>query len=681
MKKSNEFDVCLTNGKKFILLLFIFFLIIPSLVAQQKNTDLQDQLEDFIESSFSDNESLDVEQLLAELQEKAQNPYNINQVTSTELASLYFLNQAQINNLLKYRELYGQIFSIYELAAIDGFDQQTIKLLGNFVTFGESGQETRSSYREHEVLLREIRLLEKQAGYLEPRKYEGSPDKFYLRYRYESATIKAGLTSEKDAGESFFKNSNAEGFDFYSGFLTLDLGEDKPKIYLGDYVVRYGQGLVIWQGFSLGKSSEVTQVAKLNQGIRNYSSTDENNYLRGMGASVKLGKFQFSPFLSYKNFDANTDSVDDRKVFTSFQTSGYHRTSSEIEDKNSTSEFVAGGNLSYNGTNLSVGITGVYFKYQYPLNRRDALYNRYLFGGDHISNLSADYKWAVNNVLFFGEFSSSFEKGVASLNGVLLQPFDRLQLAAIYRNIGKRYNAPLSSALTENSRVNDEQGLYLGATIFPVAKLSLDFYADFFSYQWVKYTTAAPGKGQEFLMQANYSQNETWDSFVRYKYERKPVKITRDGEKENLDQIRQSLRFQIRGEPDRNFTSKSRIEFSFYKHDHQSSGILISQDIGYHPEETDLSMWARVAWFKTDDYDSRIYEWENDMLYQFSIPAFYGEGFRFYVSGKVKICEKTDFWFKASQSWLYNEKSLSSGYNRIDGNKRTELKAQLRFRF
>ncbi len=674
-------EVVLSFFLKRFLILVLSLIFSSAVFSQQLEFGFQEQLEDYLESSFSEDESIDVEQLIDVLRAIKENPININKATYADFASLYFVTPSQINALLNYREQYGQILTSYELIAIDGFDLRTVQFLSEFVEFGTVSTNTASKYKNHEVMVRAIRLLENQAGYIEPKKYEGSPEKLYLRYRFSSQSVLAGFTAEKDAGESFFRASNKSGFDYNSGFLKINLAENKSVVFLGDYVVQFGQGLAAWQGFSLGKSSEVTQIAKFNQGIKPYSSTDENNYMRGVAASFEIGQFQFTPFISLKNFDANTDSVEGIKVFTSFQSSGYHRTVSEIEDKKSVKSITAGGNMNYEGSSFSIGLTGLFLKYEYPLNRRDASYNQYLFEGDHLRNLSVDYKWSINRLFLFGELANSFDKGMAFLNGALFQMTDRVGLSVLYRNIGKKYNAPLSSAMIENSRVNDEHGIYIGAKISPLAKLSVNMYADFFNYRWVKYTTAGPGYGKEYLLQANYNPSELWEMYCRYKLETKPVKVTVEDAKENLAQKRQSVRIQLKGNINASFTVKSRVELSFYEHDHQSSGVLISQDVGYHPDRLPFSLWLRGAWFSTEDYDSRIYAWENDMLYQFSVPAFYGKGCRFYLSGKVKICEKASFWVKASRSRFFDVESIGSGYSQINDKKRTELKMQLQYKF
>ena len=92
-------------------------------------------------------------------------------------------------------------------------------------------------------------------------------------------------------------------------------------------------------------------------------------------------------------------------------------------------------------------------------------------------------------------------------------------------------------------------------------------------------------------------------------------------------------------------------------------------------------MSARLAWFSTDSYNTRIYAYENDLLYTYSIPAYFGKGIRSYLNLKYSINKNTDCWFKmANTSWNDRETS-GSGYNEINGRHKTELKFQLRWKF
>ena len=665
--------------KRFLFLILCLFTKLA--IGQLAGFNLQAELETLIESVVENDENANVDQLLDELQLMQENPLNINQANRNDLQRLYFLTSLQIANLLDYRQQYGQIYSPFELNSIPGFDPKLIQVLQAFVVFGEQESRAVKFRSQQEMMVRATRLIEKQKGFQEPRKYEGSPEKLYVRYRYSSTKMNVGFTSEKDAGESFFQGANPAGFDYYSGFVNFDFNQGKQQLFLGDYLVRFGQGLTVWQGFALSKSAEVGNVAKFNQGIRSYSSSDENNFLRGVATSFSFGKFRWHTFVSSKKFDANRDSLEDSAVFTSFQTSGLHRTESEIEDKNSVSGTTVGTNICYSGEQFTLGLTGVHFRYELPLERSDYDYNLFLFEGKQLTNLGLNYQWGMNRYYLFGEGAWSSTNGWATLHGMQANPADQLELSVIYRAIGKKYNAPLAGAFTEGSKVNDEHGFYVGAVVRPIANVSLRFYADFFEYRWIKYTTAAPAKGQEYLAQMSYKLTDKWDVYSRYFYERKPVKSNGEHTKINLDQIRQKLRIHLNGALGRQFFLKSRVELSWYQQEQTSAGWLFFQDFGYRARQNLSNWWLRLAYFNTDDYDSRIYAYENDLLYQFSVPALYGEGLRFYLNGKVKVCEKIDFWVKASRSWFIGVESIGSGYGQIDGAKKTEVKFQLRFKF
>jgi hypothetical protein len=120
------------------------------------------------------------------------------------------------------------------------------------------------------------------------------------------------------------------------------------------------------------------------------------------------------------------------------------------------------------------------------------------------------------------------------------------------------------------------------------------------------------------------------------------------------------------------------MEHVFYKGLEKEKGLMIFQDIQYVPTKIPLNISARIAWFSTDSYNSRVYAYENDLLYTFSIPAYYGSGFRTYLNLNYKIAKNIDCWFKIANTSWNDRDIISSGYNEIQGNNKTELKFQLR---
>ncbi|MBO7522924.1 MAG: hypothetical protein J6T30_03620, partial [Bacteroidales bacterium] len=82
--------------------------------------------------------------------------------------------------------------------------------------------------------------------------------------------------------------------------------------------------------------------------------------------------------------------------------------------------------------------------------------------------------------------------------------------------------------------------------------------------------------------------------------------------------------------------------------------------------------WFRSCIFKTEDWDSRIYLYENDLLYSYSIPALSGEGYRNYMMIKYSIGQTADIRVKYSIKGLWGD----DGVTNTD-----EVKIQLKLRF
>ena len=65
----------------------------------------------------------------------------------------------------------------------------------------------------------------------------------------------------------------------------------------------------------------------------------------------------------------------------------------------------------------------------------------------------------------------------------------------------------------------------------------------------------------------------------------------------------------------------------------------------------------------------------------FSIPPYYFRGSRWYITTKYRVSRWMDVWLRYSQTYFSNRQTIGSGLNAIDGRTRSEIKAQVRFRF
>ena len=276
------------NIKNIGLILFLLFLSINTLAQKEPS------LEDLIESIAGNTDAeIDYTSLYEDLNYFLNNPLNLNTASKENLEKLQFLNDFQIKSLLDYIQKNGKMLSIYELQLVYGFTLNEITKILPFITISET-QVTGSfklknalKYGNHQVFLRGQEILEKQVGYnsisdsalLEKpnSRYLGSSYKLYTKYKYNYKNkIYWGFTAEKDPGEEFFTGNNKNGFDFYSAHLQInDIGIFKT-ITLGDFQAKFGQGLILWSDMGLGKTPYVLNIRKKVQGLKKYSSTNEN---------------------------------------------------------------------------------------------------------------------------------------------------------------------------------------------------------------------------------------------------------------------------------------------------------------------------------------------------------------------------------------------------------------------
>ncbi|MFO7999222.1 MAG: helix-hairpin-helix domain-containing protein [Bacteroidales bacterium] len=659
------------------------------------------RIESLIEAS---EEELDYSELLEELQRLAMSPINLNTARADDLRRLFFLNDIQINSLLNHISMFGNLISIYELQSVEGFDLETIALIQPYVTVSEDTRKRHFSLQDmlregnSQYFLRYQQLLEEQRGFspIEPEeleanpnaRYLGSPYRLYSRYRFTYYNnVSLGITAEKDPGEEFFKGTQARGFDYYSGHIHLrDFGTLRA-LSLGDFQVQFGQGLTLWSGLAFGKSSDAVGVKKNGLGLRQYTSVDENNFMRGAGATVGIGDLEFTAFYSSKHRDANvllTDTIEqDALIITSLQQTGLHRTPRELEGKNAVRETIYGGNLAFRKNNLSVGLTAYRMELGAEYERRLSFYNQFDFSGRQNSNIGLDYNYIVKNFHFFGEGAMSQNGGYALLNGLMISLDPRLSLALVHRKFSKDYQSLFAVAFSENTRVVNENGLYLGLNAQLSREWRISAYADHFSFPWMKFRTYMPSRGYEYLVQVNYQPSRGVEMYARYRIKNKPLNTRDPGMIRDLEDVRrENYRFHFAYDISPSFSLRNRVELvRFQFGDRRENGYMVYQDVIFRHFSSPLALTLRYALFDTDGFDSRIYAYENDVLYAFSFPFYSDQGSRIYLLARYRLNRNIDLYARLSQSFYTNRHEIGSGYDMIQGNRRTEIKAQVRIRF
>nr|MBC7612092.1 hypothetical protein [Pseudopedobacter sp.] len=681
---------------KTILFLCINLIFFKS-YAQQTN----DLVIEYIIESIAANqtEDFDYTELVDRLNYYRKNKINLNKTNREQLQELYFLNPLQINNLLDHIAVNDKLIHTLELQSIDGFDLETIKNLLYFADINTpTGFENFSFKRlfrdgRNDILIRYNRYLEPQISYAIPNnsnksRYLGSPERVYTRYRFSfSNNIQFSLNLEKDAGEKFWNNTNnLKGPDFVSASLYIkDLSKIK-KLVIGDYALQFGQGLTLWSGLSFGKGADIFTVAKQDLGLRPYTSVNEYSFFRGISTQINFGRFDFTPFISFNKLDAgiSLNPITNAQDISSLQQSGLHRTENELKNKNRINQQVFGGNLQYSVRKLSIGLTGYHSKYSENFAPGTSLYNQFNFSGNQLDNVGINYSYTYQNIYFFGEFAHSLGSGIAYINGLISSLSPAVSMVLFHRNYQKNYYSFYNQGIGESSTAVNEKGFYGGLQIKPDSKLELNFYADLFKFPWLKFRVDAPSTGFDLFSQLNFTPNKTTRFSLRYQFQNKQQNSPNSSFVNSLGFVKKSnYRVEYQYQINKTFSLRNRIEMVQY-HEENSPfryGYLAYQDINYNPLSSKISGNMRFALFDTDGFDTRIYAYENDVLYGFSIPAFQNQGIRYYANARYNLKRGIDFWVRYSYTQYNNQTTVGSGLDLIEGNHRSEIKIQLRFQF
>jgi Helix-hairpin-helix motif len=688
-----------------IILLCIFTCMLCSAQVPEKekqpeatNSNTEQQFENITDNG-DDNETED-DSYIQQLYNYQKNPINLNYADEAEIKNLRILNPIQIKNLISYRNYLGLFINIYELQAIPAWDVATIQKIKPYITI-EKNVDLLSSFKQrlsggdHTILLRATQTLEKSKGYLIDANagksfYQGAQQRIFLRYRYQYKNLlQYGIVGEKDQGEQFFKGTQKQGFDFYSAHLFIRKVGIIKSLALGDYTVNLGQGLTQWMSLAFKKSPDIISAKRESEVLRPYNSAGEIAFHRGVGITLGRNKWQTTFFASYKKVDANfavgDTTITDDDFVTSLQTSGFHRTKSEEADKGIQTQIAFGGNASYNIKNLHVGLNAIQYNFRYPLQKSNEPYNLYALTGKSFGNYSTDYSYTLKNMHLFGEAAISSNKYVALVNGLLISVANNVDMSFVYRNISKGYQSLYSNAFTESSTPNNEKGFFAGITIRPNNAWRVDAYSDFYKFPWLKFRVNAPVSGSDYLMQITYKPNKVFEIYTRYKSESKSINYNPNNLTLSpvLPQPKQDWRLQFSYKLNPTITFRSRIENIWYDRKGAASetGFLLYGDVLFKPMLKPLSGSVRLQYFETDGYNSRLYAYENDVLYSFSIPVFYEKGYRYYLNLNYDINKKLTVWGRVAQYFYPDKTIIGSGLDEIQGKHRTEVKLQVMYRF
>jgi DNA uptake protein ComE-like DNA-binding protein len=680
-------------------------------------------------------------QLAERLATLAEQPLDVNAASAGELAQIPALSPFAARNITRLRQQQASFASLGALRAAQGVTGEVLAQARPYLTVGPAaragrrypaspsfGQVLRGL--EFSAMQRVTRRLDLGKGYdpaavrrvtaegdtIFATRYRGGPERIYtrLRARYERR-VSLALTLDKDPGERFAwaPEHQSFGYDHVSGHVALrDFGRLKTVV-AGDFTAAFGQGLTFSESSVFGKGrNAVRSVAQSGGGLDPYGSAGENRFFRGAAATVRLTpRFRASAFASRRMLDASLVEADTTLPrsgpdppgtarVTALTESGLHRTPRELSKKDALGETLAGGALLYDGTAFRAGATGYRARFDEPIQPDTArLFQRFDFNGRQATAASLFGQVFAGDYLFFGEVGRAPGGAVGGIGGVQAEVGRFAEAVVLARHFPRDFTALHGSAFGERSGPpQNEAGLYTGLRLKPARRVTVKGYFDLYRFPWGRFAVPRPSSGYDARLVAEHQPRDWLSYYVQLRTE------TRGGGTDVLDpagrplnglieETRQSARLHVDYEFSDALRLRSRIEGVRYVEDgpHFANedfgarrgtdyGTLLYQDVRWRPFEG-VRLDARLAFFDTDSYAARVYAYENDLLYAFSVPALSGQGQRWYLLARWAPSKNVVLEAKYAATHFRGVETVGSGLAEVDGPRRREIRAQVRFTF
>lgn len=577
--------------------------------------------------------------------ELEQQPLNINTATREQLEQFPFLATQTVEDISEYLYRYGPMKSLGELMMIRSLDFRERQLLRCFIVCEEPIKEQKlfptlqelQQYSRHTLMATVQTPLYKLD---DADKYRGYPVKHWFRYEMTyHDKLKAGIIGSQDTGEPFFSNTNRAGYDFYSYYIQLQNLGPVERIILGKFRISMGMGLVVNNTFGLGKAMMLQNLGRTANAITPHTSRTSYNHFQGIAATIRLTKyFKLSTFFSYNPTDAT---LNKDGTAATILTTGYHRTENEIDKKNNLAITTYGGSLNWHRNTYKLGLNIIATHLNRPLHPNTKQpYRLYYASGQDFLNTSITYsythpRWAVS-----GETAINKDGAWAMLNNVSFIPNDQWRLMLLQRAYSYRYSSLFANSFSDGGHIQNESGLYAGATYTPSLNWQLSGYVDYAYFPWKRYQVSDSSHSWDIQLQASHNRKQ-WQFDARYRYRWK--------QQDNSDKTalisRQEHRTRLSATYDGPVELRTQLDGGVItQNGGYSKGYMVSETAGY--EWKTLKLNGGVGYFHTDDFNSRIYVYEQSPLYSYGFMQFSGRGWRYWLMGKLTLVKNLSLTLK-----------------------------------
>lgn len=527
-------------------------------------------------------ESLD-EYEVERLSSFLETPLRINLAPGSRLVSSGLLTQYQVASLLDYRRRHGDVLSFMELSALDGFSEETVRSLAPFISLDSVAPPGRSSAMTgavHNTLV--LRANARQAG-------DGAEYAYGMKYRFSSRDrFQFGITLNRPyAGE----NPYPDGGSFYfAGYGRRHLG----KIVIGDYSLRYGQGLALWNGFMMSSLSSPESFYLRPSGISPYWSYSGAGANRGIAADFNIGRFVVSSSVALPGLKELMSGDRDQKI-----------------------SLMPAVNVAWYGTSAQLSVTGYADVFPEHFSRVSS------------AGASADFRWCVRGVDLFGEVAvDALDLKPASVAGTVFSVGENLVLAFRGGYADGQYSIAAGGRFRAGDNIHLQGRTGFGST---VRRHSGTFSADAAYYTEPKYGSDGPGRQLKLLLNYTLQLNPALALAARLS------ERLRNGTERTMTDFRVDIRYAAG-----DWTAVMRLNALYNK----SLGLLGYVEGGWKPDR--MSIYLRAGLFKVDNWSDRIYAYERDAPGNFNVPAYYGRGWWCAMTAGITLSRWCKAYFRLS---------------------------------
>ncbi len=623
----------------------------------QVSPDFESMMENSSDDGTGKSATLD------ELESYRTNPVNINTASFQELSGIPFLPEPIAVKILFLRDSLGSLTPA-DLHLIPGMDEQTLALVSPFIAFSSGTSKAHSSTLSDSVTTMSFRSrgsvdIHLQKPFLDG-EYLGSPVAQYDRLVINTPRWSGGMLFDKDAGEPWDAG-------FVSGYIGFENEGFIKKFVAGNYTINSGEGLTLSSPRSSSKGGSVLyQIKATGRTIVPHLATDEYRYFQGAAMTMELYPAAVTIFLSRKEVAATLDSSGS---ITSFYTSGLFRSQTEIEKRNAANETIIGGIADVRiGRTNRIGLSALKTAYDKQVDAQSPF-----FCGKSISALGAHADFVFDSFSLFGELAGNSFNTQSDVAGFIYQVSKRLSLSSQLRSYSRKYVNPYAYGFGEqNGIVNSEDGRYLGMEYQASNGCKI-------SASYDEFTLPSAGAftmpGSEYVVRCEGALTTSVNASLQFKDNCKTeVNTVLDAEQSSQKILeardQENLRFSCSLALNKWVEFIQRIEFTKVSYSisrNRGEGTLMFTEMNCSPPHSRFYCTARMIFFDTQSYDSRLYEYESDVHGGYSFPPLYGRGSRWYVVAGWKVIQRLEVSFKYSETFQTGAVAIGTGNSEIIG--------------